>query len=74
MENKADCLSVVSLLRRRETRISAGWLVELRDFQRNLRFGSKLPERAEELRKKTGFLQKFSLFASNVINIENGKN
>ena len=41
-----------------------GWLVGVSDFQRNLRFGSKLADRRVELRKNTDFLSVLSFMFS----------
>jgi len=40
--------------------VISGWLVGFSDFQRNLRFGSKLAERIANLRKKADFLRVLS--------------
>ena len=41
--------------------VMSGWLAGFNDFQRNIRFGSKLAERVVDLRKKADFSSVLSI-------------
>ena len=50
----------LKLISRSYVMVISGWQVGISDFQRNLRFGSKLADRVVEVRKKDEFLSVLS--------------
>ena len=53
----AEFLSVWKVISFSHGVVISGWLDGFIDFQRNFRFGSKLPDKIVDLRKKAHFLQ-----------------
>ena len=54
---EADFLSVWKVISFCHGVVISGWLDGFIDFQRNFRFGSKLPDKIVDLRKKADFFQ-----------------
>ena len=59
-KNRKNLATICKVISCSQGVVISGWLVRFSDFQRNLRFGSKLADRVEDLRKKADFLSVLS--------------